>query len=31
MTKKYYIGAMSGTSYDAIDVSVIEIKNGITL
>ena len=31
MTKKYYIGAMSGTSFDAIDISVIGLKKGITL
>jgi len=31
MIKKYYIGAMSGTSFDAIDVSVIGLKNGISL
>ena len=31
MNKKYYIGAMSGTSFDAIDVSVIRIQDGISL
>ena len=31
MIKKYYIGAMSGTSFDAIDVSVIRIQDGISL
>ena len=31
MNKKIYIGAMSGTSHDAVDVSVIEISTGISL
>ena len=31
MNKKIYIGAMSGTSHDAVDVSIIEISTGISL
>ena len=31
MNKTIYIGAMSGTSHDAIDVSIIEIKNKVNL
>ena len=30
-SKNIYIGAMSGTSYDAIDVSIIKIEKNITL
>ena len=29
MNKKIYIGAMSGTSHDAVDVSIIEVDNNI--
>ena len=29
--KKIYIGAMSGTSHDAIDVSILKIEKDITL
>ena len=28
MSKKFYVGAMSGTSHDAVDVSIIEINSG---
>lgn len=31
MSKKFYVGAMSGTSHDAVDVSIIEINSGINL
>ena len=31
MNKTIYIGAMSGTSHDAIDVSIIDIKNKVNL
>ena len=31
MNKKIYIGAMSGTSHDAVDVSIIEVNNNIKL
>ena len=31
MNKTIYIGAMSGTSHDAIDVSIIEIKDKVNL
>ncbi len=29
--KNIYIGAMSGTSYDAVDVSILKIEKDITL
>ena len=31
MNKSIYIGAMSGTSHDAIDVSIVEIKKEVSL
>ena len=31
MDKTIYIGAMSGTSHDAIDVSIVDIKKAIVL
>ena len=31
MNKNLYIGAMSGTSHDAIDISVIKVKKDIEL
>jgi len=31
MNKSIYIGAMSGTSHDAIDVSIVEIKDKVSL
>ena len=31
MDKTIYIGAMSGTSHDAIDVSIVDIKKTIVL